>query len=126
MSPSPPNDSDQLSRLFGLLANRRRRVTLSVLEEGQTSVEALATSIAADELDKPRSRVTDEDRTRVEVALHHVHLPKLQDAGLLTYDSRQFVVVPNDLLLSEEEWTGLSPDTSFPEWLASVHFEPTP
>lgn len=70
----------------GLLASERRRVALSVLAGRSTPVDLseLAATVAARETD------TDADDARaverVAVALHHAHLPKLDDFGVVDYD----------------------------------------
>lgn len=66
-------------------ANARRRVLLSVLataSEPRTDA-ALATRVAAREEGKPAAAVTDEERDSVAATLHHRHLPKLTDLGVV-------------------------------------------
>jgi len=75
-----------------LLSNERRRTVLRVLEHEAeaTTLAALATAVAAAEPDVDRSDSTvDEDATvddAVQIELHHIHLPMLDDAGLVDYD----------------------------------------
>ena len=38
--------------------------------------------------DEDAERASDEHRRRVRIALHHTHLPKLADAGIVDYDQR--------------------------------------
>ncbi|MHB9288908.1 hypothetical protein ACKVMT_17910 [Halobacteriales archaeon Cl-PHB] len=70
---------------YQMLANERRRVTLAVLADRETSLslEALAAAVASRE---------DEEHDRVATSLHHVHLPKLTAAGVLEYDPRSTTV----------------------------------
>lgn len=73
------------------LANQRRRTVLDVLARlSPTPRGELATHVAAAEADEQLSAVASETVRRVELALHHRHLPKLEDAGL--------VECPNDLV----------------------------
>ncbi|MEA5389126.1 hypothetical protein VB773_20695 [Haloarculaceae archaeon H-GB2-1] len=37
--------------------------------------------------DEDTERVTDEHRQRVRIALHHTHLPKLEEAGIIDYEA---------------------------------------
>lgn len=81
-------DSDGLteSERYQLLASDRRRLTLDVLD-GRTDpvdIEDLAAGIAARE---NGLGATDEEAIeRVMIALHHSHLPKMADLGVIDYD----------------------------------------
>lgn len=65
--------------LFELLANDDRRDVLRYLSQtaGATSIEDIAATVA-----RWRSNRTEELR----IALHHIHLPKLVDEGVVRYD----------------------------------------
>jgi len=70
-----------------LLASERRQTTLSVLSETRRPVdlEELAAAVAAREgdSDDPKS-----DRVAsVATALHHNHLPRMADMGVVSYDA---------------------------------------
>lgn len=66
------------------LADQRRRTILDVLSRlSPTPREELATHVAAAEADTDLSSVTCDAVQRVELELHHTHLPKLEDAGLV-------------------------------------------
>ncbi|MFC4447812.1 DUF7344 domain-containing protein [Halorussus aquaticus] len=64
---------------FDLLSNPVREAIISALHESETvERERLAERLTTD---------TDEGaRRRTRIALHHNHLPRLADAGLLVYD----------------------------------------
>jgi hypothetical protein len=69
-----------------LLASERRRVVLDILGErsGPVSLEELATAVTATEND---TDAPDKDAVeRVRIALHHKHLPKMADLGIIDYD----------------------------------------
>lgn len=71
---SPGNDS--LDEVFSALGHRHRRRILSRLfEKSPRYVEEL---VAAGP--------EDVDRDRLEVELHHIHLPKLEDAGFVEWE----------------------------------------
>lgn len=81
-----PVDRDNLDALFRALANECRRELVSVLERRATShvdVETLAHQLAATGAVDDRTAVTE---------LHHVHLPMLDEAGVLEYDHERGVV----------------------------------
>ncbi|WP_018258149.1 DUF7344 domain-containing protein [Halomicrobium katesii] len=74
-------------RLFDAFASTVRRQTLCYLfDEPRTTVETLATLLAAQRstADGP---VDPTERDRVAIELRHVHLPELADATLIEYDS---------------------------------------
>lgn len=85
---SPPTAPAELteSARHRLLAAPERRVVLERLADLTAPVdleelaEAVTTSEATDGLAVPESS------DRVKVRLHHAHLPKLDDAGVLDYD----------------------------------------
>lgn len=67
-----------------LLRAERRRVTLEVLTDwsAPVDVEDLAAAVAEREADG-----ADESTVRrVTVSLHHLHLPKMAEAGVVDYD----------------------------------------
>ncbi|WP_135302749.1 DUF7344 domain-containing protein [Haloarcula amylovorans] len=69
-----------------LLASRRRRTLLGLLidaERTDHSLESLATAIAQTERESGLGAIPSH---RVAVSLYHVHLPKLDAAGVLDYD----------------------------------------
>jgi len=82
-------DSALVDAVFGVVADDDRRYALYYLSDrGATDVEQLATVVAgwtsanAD----PTAVVTPDERERVRVALHHVHLPRLEREGIVGYD----------------------------------------
>lgn len=86
-----------LDRIFDLLASRRRRYVVYQLNEAETAVvtlDELADQLVEWERDwdgrDDRERATYRDRVRV--TLHHNHLPRLADAGLIDYDARSQTV----------------------------------
>jgi DNA-binding transcriptional ArsR family regulator len=84
-----------------LLADRTRRTVLRSLIEtgGDTAVEELVETIATRELSTGGETLL-AGGGRVAVELHHVHLPKLREAGLIEYDARNDAVRyrPGDLV----------------------------
>jgi hypothetical protein len=76
-----------------LLMNERRRLALDILAERESAVALgdLAAAIAA------REGGTDETATaveRIEVTLHHSHLPKMDELDVIDYDVDTNVVTP--------------------------------
>lgn len=78
-----------LDTVCGILANARRRSVLSCLRasDGPMALADVAEEVAARELDGPTTGdVPQEVVERVYALLHHLHLPKMADAEVVTYD----------------------------------------
>lgn len=105
-------DAPGWDAVLGNLAHRRRRVILSVLEDREDAIgrNELAKEVVAHE----RSDGVD-DRSADAIAdlvaeLHHVHLPKLEQADLLTYDTETGAVRYEGHPALVEEWLQFRPD----------------
>lgn len=74
----------------------RRRAVLAALQGEQSVVDRrdLAERVAAVENDVAPAEVREEAVDDVLFTLHHVHLPKLDDAGYLTYDTEANEIDP--------------------------------
>ena len=74
---------------FELLAHDRRRELLQLLPEVDTPVDLddLARELVAREQGVPISEIEGERVRRCRIALYHHHLPKLADAGVVTFDA---------------------------------------
>lgn len=89
-------DGEQLTTddVFMLLKNERRRRILSILRETpETTLSDLAEAIAAMEHDTEPERLTSSQRKRVYVSLYQCHLPKLDEHGVIAFDSSRGDVV---------------------------------
>ena len=90
-------DAQSPEEVFTLLSNRRRRNTVDVLSDQETAVtlQKLADSVAVreTETDDVPDAVTD----AVATSLHHVHLPKLDDADVVDYDHETHVATPREV-----------------------------
>jgi hypothetical protein len=73
-----------------------RRVVLAALVETHRSVPVndLANAIVTHNHHVPPTDASGETLTRIRTALHHVHLPKLDEAGFIQYDSEHHLVKP--------------------------------
>lgn len=76
-----------LDALVALLGNTRRRFVLRYLQlrDAPVPIEELTEAVArweCDDLDEITSHLIE----CIRASLHHVHLPKLDDAGLVRYD----------------------------------------
>ncbi|WP_224447695.1 DUF7344 domain-containing protein [Haloprofundus salilacus] len=93
-------DSQSREALFTTLANGIRRETVSILLDNRTSiaVRELATQVAERAFETPDAS----ERKQVHVSLVHQHLPTLETAGFVTYDSESKTVEVSAELLSHQ------------------------
>lgn len=92
--PSPREDeattNELIDGMIAVMADAVRKRLLSELAsaDDRRTLERLATDIA---ISPSNGRTEREDATaneRIAIALHHLHLPKLADHGLVEYDHR--------------------------------------
>ena len=78
-----------VSEVLTLLSERYRRHALACLDglPEPVPLEGLTDQVAGREFQQPPDRVSMITRTQIANALHHTHLPKLEEAGIITYDS---------------------------------------
>ncbi len=98
MSPSARSLVDLASELhqrypdewLDALANERRLILVKTLRSVETPIEkaTVARHVAATETDRSFDAVGDEVVRTVLIALHHHHLPRLADLGIIDYSER--------------------------------------
>lgn len=79
---------------FDLLSNHRRRCTLHYLQnnDGVATIQKLSEQIAAWENEKQIEEVSHRERKRVYTSLQQVHLPRMDEAAVVTFDNQRGVV----------------------------------
>lgn len=109
---SPSDDAVDPDRVreadaaFAVAADECRRLALHYLRDrGTADLDELATVVSgwARARRSDAEMVTPDEREQVRIALHHVHLPQLVDAGAVSYDGETGVAkldAPSDLLVS--------------------------
>ncbi|ELY44397.1 DUF7344 domain-containing protein [Natronorubrum sulfidifaciens] len=94
------DDRDTLSKgeIFEVLRNQRRRYVLQYLKQDSRPVELgdLAQQVAAWEYETTLEAVTPEQRKRVYTTLQQTHLPKMDQSGILVFDSDNGVIRATD------------------------------
>jgi len=90
--------SIQYDSILDLCQDQSRRIVLAMLAEEQRSltVNDLAKTILKDTQQAPITAMPDDMMSDISLSLHHVHLPKLDSAGLINYDSERQVVEPTE------------------------------
>lgn len=106
----------ELDHVFEALSTSRRRyLCYTLLESQEWTLGDLATKVAAWETDSPEQEVTSQQRETVYVSLYHVHIPKLVDDGIVTFDEETETIAPGehtDQVLAVLEGIGASLDAS--------------
>ncbi|MXR50745.1 hypothetical protein GRX03_03880 [Halovenus sp. WSH3] len=79
---------------FELLSNHRRRFTLHRLQQAEDGIELgeLAEQVAAWENEIPREEISYDQRKRVYTSLQQVHLPRMDEMGVVDFDDREGTV----------------------------------
>ena len=110
--------SEQLSKgeVFEVLRNQRRRYALAFLKRAGRPVELgdLAQQVAAWEYETPLENVTPEQRKRVYTTLQQTHLPRMDEAGILSFDSEMGIVEPTDRTDEISVYLEIVPGGEFP------------
>ena len=91
----PPKEVLELEFVFEALVHPRRRYLIySLISNSVCTIRELATKLVAWERDVPEEAVTDFDRDEMFISLHHAHIPKLVDYGIVEYrDGEEGVIV---------------------------------
>lgn len=92
--------TEAVTDTFSTLANPVRRYVLYYLAEQGTPVtfDCLATRVAAWRTDSTPDAVDDATLAEIRTVLYHVHLPKLADLGVITYEDN-----PGEIALTAPE-----------------------
>lgn len=85
--PVKSSNTASLGETFNLLSHPYRRYVLYYLRthSGVVDVDTL-TAMLTDELEEPSATVGTDTTERIDISLHHTHLPKLADADVITFD----------------------------------------
>lgn len=88
MPASPPvsGGSTPSRRILSAVGDEHRRAVLQLMDHAEREIELHELT------DRVASEVRQEEpseqfRQRIAIALHHIHLPQLDDCGLLVYDT---------------------------------------
>lgn len=81
-------------KIFDVLQNKRRRFVLQYLRRhgGPVELGTLASQVAAWEYETTLAEISKKQRKRVYTTLQQTHLPKMNEAGFLSYDPEDGVI----------------------------------
>lgn len=85
---SEEDSGDTYDAIFSALADQRRRRSLQYLlnTDSSTMVTELATELEAWESQSPITGPVSDKKTAIKTSLVYVHLPKMDEVGLIEYD----------------------------------------
>ena len=86
----------ELNTALDVCEHKHRRIVLATLVDQQQSapINDLTNAIVKHNHHIPLAEASSEAVTEIQTALHHVHLPKLEEAELIEYDPERQVVEP--------------------------------
>ena len=87
---SDPAQSVPPDRVLSAVANRRRRAVLYSLKNasgGTLEYDTLVDRVADRTREGDEEGVSEERRQRLQIAIHHSHLPKLEESQLVEYET---------------------------------------
>lgn len=124
------NPSMDENALFDVLSSPRRRRLLQLLHQrdGKHELKDLAANVAAAEVGSSVDDLTKAERKRVYISCYQTHLPRLVEAGLVSYDTDTGVVERTDDFSDVASYLGWQTETPWPHRyylglaLASVAF----
>lgn len=93
--------------LLTVLKRDRRRTVVSVLSRTRhetVTLTGLTAAVATAEHDGESGDIDREQRRAVRTSLHHVHLPKLDEAGLVEYDAGRLTVTDTGTDAIDSTW----------------------
>lgn len=81
--------SPSLDEVLTLLSDRYRRHALACLDglPEPVTIESLTDHVAGREFQQPPDKVSMLTRTQIATDLHHSHLPRLEEAGIIAYNT---------------------------------------
>lgn len=98
--------------VFDILSRARRRYVLYLLKsKGPMELTELAEHTAAWENDVEVEELTKQQRKRVYVSLYQTHVPKLEEAGFVTYDDDSSIVRLGSQAEEIDRFLGSEPQT---------------
>lgn len=81
-------DISDFGTMLELYQDQHRRAVLAVLinEQRSLTVNDLTKTVVKHTSQTPITEVSADVLTQIQMSLHHVHLPKMAEAGLIEYD----------------------------------------
>lgn len=109
MKGETPREEREVTALFELLSNPRRRMTLQILHDHGDDIEDihdLVDHVAAAETNTPIKQLTYREKKRLYISLYQTHVPKLAEAGVIHYDPDTGTVDPTPRMATFATYMG--------------------
>ncbi|AEH37150.1 DUF7344 domain-containing protein [Halopiger xanaduensis] len=95
-----PVEDISVDVIFELISHQRRHAILDLLltYDQSLTITDLRNEIVEKEEDTEITEISSEQVKQVHISLHHVHIPKLEEKGIVNYDSDRSIVEPTEKL----------------------------
>ncbi|MDS0474671.1 hypothetical protein [Natrinema sp. 1APR25-10V2] len=92
--------STEFDTVLELCRHPHRRTVLAVLAQQKRAItiQDITKTIAKHTHEAPLTEASGETLTRIQHSLHHVHLPKIEAAGVIDYDGQRHQIEPTQQL----------------------------
>ena len=89
-----PVEDTLVDEILELISNQRRRAVLELLltHDQPLTINDLRNEVVEKEQDTEITEIPSEQVKEVHISLHHVHIPKLEERELISYDSNRNIV----------------------------------
>jgi hypothetical protein len=97
----------KISKYLEIISSKRRRYVLYALQsKNKATFEEITERVATWETEIPSEELDERTKQNIRVNLHHSHLPKLEDAGIIGYNHQSGTLCLRDLSGTTENLLG--------------------
>lgn len=95
-----PVEDTSVDAILELISHQRRRAVLEILltHDQLLTTTDIRNEVVEKEQDTEITEIPSEQVKQVHISLHHVHIPKLAEEGVINYDSNRDFVEPTEKL----------------------------
>ena len=95
-----PVEDTSVDGIFELLSHQRRRAILDLLltHDRPLTLTDLRNEVVEKEQGTEITEIPSKQVQQVHLSFHHVHIPKLEESGVINYDSSRNLVEPTEEL----------------------------
>ncbi|WP_312908275.1 DUF7344 domain-containing protein [Natronosalvus caseinilyticus] len=93
-----------VDEILELLSHQRRRAVLDFLltHDRPLTLNDLRNEVVEEEQNTDITEIPSQQVKQTHISLHHVHIPKLEDKGVVNYDPNRNIVEPTEKLTQLE------------------------